>query len=826
MKITEVRNNLFGLKDLKGLISENRPGEWDWSGFFDQDPTRQNIHFYELMGLKSWLEKNGIKNLSSPAANNLLASLTPEQIEDIKNSVGPDVSPIRNYFGDDTFLEALRTPGNFKKTKDGKFDHNGNYSNFRRSSTQRIGTIAGKKRKNYQTRKAKQASNNLAQPEDVQNSVDRPTTLDNIEQLRNVFEELGGINIQVPDFQKREDVIDYAETIDGLSKSVAETLQNKYGTEIRDFVINQYAPGTETNPFYFFLLFYYFNYCNRSGNRGLRYLNNIRTPEVKEYAKYLLGEKPNIYDTVKANIGKMNDGFENILSTAGFSGDEYAVSRSWAYLGVYENLYGNILSGQFLLKLSQCFSLSEIALFDPVLNGITDTQITEGIRKWVGGKGNIALQELIKPLIAIDINDGCAAEKIFYAARALSSLLNDNYKKYGKIAETYNMSIDFLLTDGMTAINIWNKNANKDIIPKALIPLKNIYDGKKKAVATTEELVPFWRLLNFKNEFKDKTQSEIYYFLLNKTDPSVEWVYEYNRKKKIDNDLKGQSIDVLGYTKNNTYCFEYQGEQHYRPINVTYDDYAAFPFFTEMREYILTECGFIQKTVGGTKFYIGPQASDKDSMHEIREIIIDAYKKFADKISVKLSDTGFIKGRIDGHKLDEASFVATTNKWKTAEDGKKERVKFESDTQMLAYFQSIIKRGADDKENFAPPEVGGIIPYLGSPKRFLDEVKAAQDMGRDIKKRDIIRNSRKKAGWVLSYIIPGKATEDEKKYTFELAGSEDFVFTWDDEGRNKLLKFLYNNNLSSKDQNESEDKLVNQSLFEQIIREILTNYGS
>ena len=78
----------------------------------------------------------------------------------------------------------------------------------------------------------------------------------------------------------------------------------------------------------------------------------------------------------------------------------------------------------------------------------------------------------------------------------------------------------------------------------------------------------------------------------------------------------------------------------------------------------------------------------------------------------------------------------------------------------------------------------------------------------------------------MSYIIPGKATEDEKKYTFELAGSEDFVFTWDDEGRNKLLKFLYNNNLSSKDQNESEDKLVNQSLFEQIIREILTNYGS
>lgn len=826
MKITEVRNNLFGLEDLKGLISENRPGEWDWPGFFDQDPTRQDIHFNELMGLKSWLEKNGIKNLSSPAANSLLASLTPEQIEDIKNTVGPDVSPIRNYFGDDTFLDALRTPGNFKKMKAGKFDNKGNYSKFRNSSVQRKGTINGNQRKNYQVIKGKQANDNLAQPEDAQNSIDRPTSLNNVEQLRNMFEELGGSNIHVPDFKKREDVINYVDASDGLSKSVAETLQNKYGKEIRDFIINQYAPGTETDPFYFFLLFYYFNYCDRSASRGQRYLNNIRTPEVKEYTKYLLGEKPNIYDIVKTNINKTNDGFENILSTAGFDDDEYAVSRSWAYLSVYENTYGNILSGQFLLKLSQCFSLPETALFDPILNDITDTQITEGIKNWVEGKGNIALQELIKPQIAIDINDGCVAEKIFYAARALSGLLNDNYKKYGKIAETYNMSIDFLLTDGMTAINIWNKNANKDIIPKALVPLKNIYDGKKKAIATTEELVPFWRLLNFKNEFKDKTQGEIYYFLLSKTDPSIEWVYEYNRKKKIDNDLKGQSIDVLGYTKNNTYCFEYQGEQHYRPINVTYDDYAAFPFFTEMRDYILSECGFIQKTVGGTKFYIGPQTSDNDRMHEIRNIIIDAYKKFAGKISVKLSDTEFIKDRVDGNKLNETNFVATTNKWKTADDGKKERVKFENDTQMLAYFQSIIKRGVGDEEVFDSPEVGGIIPYLGSPKRFLDEVKTAQDMGRDIKKRDAIRNSRKKAGWVLSYIIPGKATEDEKKYTFELAGSEDLVFTWDNEGRNKLLGFLYNNNLSSKDQNETGNNLVDQSLFEQIIREILTNYGS
>ena len=266
--------------------------------------------------------------------------------------------------------------------------------------------------------------------------------------------------------------------------------------------------------------------------------------------------------------------------------------------------------------MARCFVIPETILFDPVLNNITDSSIGDGIRRWIGGKGNNTLQELIKPQLVVDIDDGCSAEKIFYVARALSGLMEASYKKYGKIAETSEMTVDFLLMDGMGAINKWNKNKNKEVIPAALVPLKTIYDAKKKVdadgEALTEEIVPFWRILNFKNEFKDKTQGEIYYFLINNSNPSVEWQYEYNRKKKTDSDLQGQSIDILGRTESNTYCFEYQGEQHYRPITVTYDDYSAFPLFTEMREYILTKCGFIQKTVGGTKFYSGPETANAD----------------------------------------------------------------------------------------------------------------------------------------------------------------------------------------------------------------------
>lgn len=806
MKINEIGNKLFGLPDLKGLITEIGDKIFNWGDYYKENPARLDQDFLTAMGLRQWLEANGLKKIPKEG-------LTPEQVEDILGHIGVNDSEIRKHFGDDVYKAALMTPGNYFRPK------NGNYASFRDNFQKGRRSFGGVQQKGG---KSIEVANNV-QPSGVEGVVDKPTTIKTkkLDAIKGIFDELGGENIVVPDFFDHESLVNYVLTVNNLSVRAGELAKSRYPGGIVDFAIGKNLPGNETNPFYFFLLFYYFNCCQKSGSKDKIYINNIGTLELKEYTKYVLHVKPNIYDTVEANINNVKNGWENILNAAGFGGDEFSTSRSWAYFEVYQKKYGNVLGEQFLSKLSQCFSLPETVLFDPVLNDVTDAIIGEGIKKWVNGKDNIALQELIKPLIVVNIDDGCPAEKIFYAARALSSLLEASYKKYGKIAETSEMTIDFLLMDGMEAINKWNRNKNKEVIPVSLVPLKTIYDGKKKSIVTgealTEELVPFWRLLNFKNEFKDKTQGEIYYFLLNNSDPSVEWQYEYNRKKKIDDDLKGQSIDILGRTESNTYCFEYQGEQHYRPISVTYDDYSAFPLFTEMREYILTECGFIQKTVGGTKFYTGPEAADAERMHKIREIIIKAYKVFADKLSMG--------GKIINTQLSEGSYVPTVNKWRTV-NGKRERVKFNSDIEMLKYFQSVIRHGADDEEIFESPEVGGIIPYLGSPRRFLDEVKTAQDMGRDITKRNAIIGSKKKAGWVLSYIIPGRATEDEKKYTTELAGSKDFVFTWDKDGKNKLIRFLRSNNLATENQNNSIPIFENQSLFEQIISEILTGYDS
>ena len=812
MKITEVRNNLFGLSDLKGLITEIGDKIFNWGDYYKENPARLDQDFLTAMGLRQWLEANGLKKIPKEG-------LTPEQVEDILGRIGVNDSEIRKHFGDDVYKTALMTPGNYFRPK------NGNYASFRDNFQKGRRSFGGVQQKGG---KSIEVANNV-QPSDVEGVVDKPTTIKmkKLDAIKGIFDELGGENIVVPDFFDHESLVNYVLTVNSLSVRAGELAKSRYPGGIVDFAIGKNLPGNETNPFYFFLLFYYFNCCQKSGSKDKIYINNIGTLELKEYTKYVLHVKPNIYDTVEANINNVKNGWENILNAAGFGGNEFSTSRSWAYFEFYQKIYGNILSKEFLSKMSRCFSLPIISLFDPLLNNITDSMIGNGIRIWTEGRDSHTLQELIKPQIVTDIDDGCIAEKIFYAARALSSFIGASYKKYGKIAETSKMTIDFLLMDGMEAINKWNKNKNKEDIPAALVPLKTIYDGKRKLSSTgeilMEENVPFWRLLNFKNEFKDKTQGEIYYFLVNNSDPSVAWQYEYNRKKKTDMDLLGQSIDILGRTDNGTYCFEYQGEQHYRPLTVTYDDYIAFPLFTEMREYILSECGFIQKTVGGTKFYSGPEDASAHRMHEIREIIIKAYKEFANRISDTGLDSGNSLAKIK-NRLSEASFVPTVNKWKTV-DGKRERVKFEDDTQILAYFQSIIRRGADDEEIFDAPEVGGVIPYLGSPRRFLDEVKTAQDMGRDITKRNVIRNSSEKIGWVLSYIIPTCATEDEKEYTAELAGGEEFVFPWNKEGKDKLIGFLHKNNIAVENKNKPTTRNENKTLFGEIIREVLTNYG-
>ena len=113
-----------------------------------------------------------------------------------------------------------------------------------------------------------------------------------------------------------------------------------------------------------------------------------------------------------------------------------------------------------------------------------------------------------------------------------------------------------------------------------------------------------------------------------------------------------------------------------------------------------------------------------------------------------------------------------------------------STQEALNYFTEIIEKGIDDKTVFGNPEVGGLIPYIGSPYRFLEEIKTAQDMTNDQMKSEVV----KERGWIMSYVIPDDCTEDEIKYTEMMASKPEDVFTWNNEGKGRLISFLSENN--------------------------------
>ena len=469
--------------------------------------------------------------------------------------------------------------------------------------------------------------------------------------------------------------------------------------------------------------------------------------------------------------------------------------RSSAYLIRYENKTNQIIDDTFKKKMCECFDVSSFNdLFDPI--GTINFEIIEnGIRKWVEIDD---LSRLAKSILSVTANDNqlSPAELIFKSAREINELLKENYSKYGSGPGKAIMTLETLLGDANEALKYWNSLNPTDKVPEAQNKLVALYKNREQQNVG----LSFWRLLAKDNQLKDVTQTQIYLWLMDHTKPEVNWTYEYNRKESVDDELGGKSIDILGKMQGNTFCFEYQGEQHYRPLTVKYEEYSKFPLFTEMRDYILTECGFMEKTEGGTKFFTGPENSDAKRMYEIKSTILGAYRKFYSEIL----------GRTDIDKLSNRGlregFVPTVNK----------KAEFKNDTELLAYFQTIINKTPNDSDIFDYPPIDGVIPYLGSPRRFLDEVKTAQDMGRDLAKRKIIR-SREKSGWKMSYIIPGKATVDEEKYTEqELAGDNAQVFRWNKDGKNLLLMFLGANGLRK----DTKTNISENTLFEEIVREL------
>ena len=763
MKITEVKNNLFGLEDLKGLIKENiaeakpKAGAPSMSGFFELHPEFIGKTYRNCPELRS-----ALYDYFQPTEE--FPKVTPFPHPDEYETLPADIA--KKYY---TRVKN-GMPQNLEKVR----------------KTNRQFTFG--------------AENVVGKPENVDKATTQKGT--SIDLLKYLFNQNGGDNISyTPDINTNFNTLkNYVDNIHALVNPIGEMLISNYKTptvNLGDFAVD------ETVPFSLFLLFFYHSvYCERRGVGPLKseeYLGSIQNQNVSQYVKYLLNEKPNIFNTILNATQNELQGLSETLENTGYNTPLFQMSRAAAYFERYKQEYPGLFTDEFMTDIKSCFGFGTADdMFDPI-GAISNGALNSGFREWCGNDG-AAIKNLVKPPINRNQDTCSPIEKIFITANALDNLLSANYSRYGAGPAGAEMTIGLLLKDGQEAINEWNSlNPKNRKIPAPQIALQTLYNSEKMKGA--KEMVPFWRLLNFSNELKDKTQGDIYYFLIGNSSPNVTWTYEYNRSKKIDNDLNGKSIDILGEAGNRTFCFEYQGEQHYRPLSVTYKEYSAFPFFTKMREYILTQCGFIEKTVGGTKFFSGPPEANSEKMEEIKQIILSAYKQFANELSASLNNNGKIISRL--------------NETYKSLKGINKKSKFESDTQILLYFQRILEE-SKKTDVFENPPLQEAVPYVGSPRRFLDEVKTAQDMGRDMRKRDIIRK-REKAGWVLSYIIPQRATEDEKEYTIELAGNKNLVFPWNKEGKEKLLGFLRQNDMLA------NGVLEEDTLFRQIVSELL-NY--
>ena len=844
MKISEIRNNLFGLADLKGLINENTFDEYrgkdsfDWNGYFRANPERLNLSFLQAMGLTS-----------SPKA-----PATIDQLE-----IGD--SEIRKHFGDDVYSKIIANPINFQKDK-------GVANSYAAS-------------KKFNRGKVQASQNGTAA-------------------LRGFFMQNGGNNISnepILAFEQNpntvngfdRNVLDYFYKIKGLAE-----MAGKYATEngIKEFDDTGIYVGNVEDPFSMFLYFFFDMFIAGTGIFR-NYKDNVK-PEFKPYVERVLrdvkgvesnvvGSKTSIpsiiqdvlldpvglkytgelyeysdalyqnffanragIEKLEALLNELPNSFMNFQGAVGYDGrmqgtigsvvyealiilktsdkshkkliedvreymgsDDFARFRSTAYLARYEMRTNQIVPDDFKLKMANCFGFSyPDEAFDPI-RFIDYGTITNGLRSWVSLDD---LTSLLRTTLSVtadpdaDTPEMCPAEKIFIAAKDINTLLkNTNYGKFGKGPEKFPMTLDILLGDANDGLLAWQKTNTRGI-PTAQQKLRAMYDAEK--TSRPDEELSFWRLLARNNKVTDVTQTEIYNWLINNSDPSIEWKYEYNRKDHTeDNELGGKSIDIMGLTPTHTYCFEYQGEQHYRPVTVTYEDYTKFPLYSQMREYILEECGFIKRSVGGTKFYVGPEDAGKNSVG-VRATIIDAYRKFYSQLPGAVPSTPGLS-----RYNDKLTHVQGIMERFSPPSVNKNKI---SDTETLKYFQEMMRQSPENDEIFENPPLGGVIPYIGSPRRFLDEVKTAMDMSRDVIKRNVIRE-KERLGWVMSYIIPSRATADEKKYTEELAGNSN-VFTWDKPGQNKLLGFLSSNNLLRSGRVAMTES---KTLFEQIVKELL-----
>lgn len=813
MKISEIRNNLFGLSDLKGLINESIESEdrgadsFDWQGFFAANPERRNMSFLKAMGLE--------KAPKEP--------MTLDQIGD---------SEMRKHFGDDTILKIHSDPTNFIKDKGIRNRYDSNRKKYVPVADREIETELP----------LNQTSNDNVGADTV--STDRKTKMSAVDFLYFYFNKNGGNTISYDDTisNDKEALENYLTSIFNISKSVWEEVGS---IKFNEKLFNQkqgIVVGDATNPFSLFLLFYYVRFISNTGgtNRKDAYIENITPGYTREYVKYLLDITPNIFHTINSLNGSSLNKVREVLVGDGFGGEEMSGVRASAYYEKYKKTFPNHLNDEEVQTIAKSFIYNPDNIFDPLAK-ISDTNIIAGFQyfcKMYAGKditspGN-ALNSLKKPTLVQNQENGAPIEKIFIMAKTIGGLLDTDFGSASRLGAAGRnvlsgpdvpvaQKIDVLFSsanDGVKLLEEDAKKRNLQSMPKRIGDIRTMCDSRLRQ---NKEL-RFWNLLA--RDSGTKTQDEIFYFLSSVSDPNIDWESEYNRfDRKVDKEggkdgLGSKSIDIMGTkTENGTekkLCFEYQGEGHYRPFTVRKSDYD-YSLYTEMRDEILAECGFTSKVgINGTKYFSGFENLDAA---QVKEKIFSTYEKYAKLLGEalqqeKVSGTDIITPRFN--LVKEASSV-----------GRKlylEKLSKYTVQEAYDYFRGIVETGKTNPELFNPSSLNGVVPYLCSPVRFMDEVETAQARERDLVKNAIIMR-RKKLGWEIAYVTPkisSSFSEEDLEYTKNNVANGAKVFTWDEEGKKLMIEYLIDEGFKTNNEGEKGNR---ESLFEQIVKEILTGYS-
>lgn len=517
--------------------------------------------------------------------------------------------------------------------------------------------------------------------------------------------------------------------------------------------------------------------------------------------------------------GDFNGGIALALEMLGnkmFSG-----VRAASFQYIYQAKFN--LNASFIEDVMNLFETDQVGLFDIANNEINMVKLNAGLVRWhkkYDIQGFNDLSRIKQTDFSISDSEEETTENVLFieaissASELLLNFMSQKFTKY-EISKKTEIDIEDLLgtaTDGLKKMAMFKKN-----IP---VPQQRLTEISK---GFGERDVMLWEVLNADNNISDKTQMDIFIFLRQNSDGDVVWEYEYNRpgrRQGTDEGLGDKSIDIMGTKGNTKICFEYQGQQHFKPFNVREYDYEN-EFFTGIRDAILKECGYVVVGKNGTRF-VKRSTVGKLSTEEKKRIIL---KVFSEKIT-ELG--GLLKAQ---QAIRKGGLKNSTYLFKEPvkdPDAKKrtkinEVIHFEklnrrdvTVEEAVDYFTDIVSKGILGEGIFKNPEVGGMIPYIGSPFRYLEEIKTAEDMTNDQMKSDVIRSR----GWIMSYVIPAGCSEGEIEYTKQMS-TNNSVFIWNNKGKEDLLKFL--TNYKFRTQMIPENRT---SLFQSIVKDVLIeNYS-